>query len=84
MKSILYVAATLMVGASIYGFVDYNKTSRQKEFKTMYHEQEVKKPVVVAEKTLPGIVTTETVSTNPLKKSKRKERSIMKVSAGRH
>ena len=32
MKSILYVGATLMIGASIYGFVDYKKTSRNNEF----------------------------------------------------
>lgn len=45
MKSILYVAATLMIGASIYGFVDYNKASRQKQFKSMYKEDEVVQPV---------------------------------------
>lgn len=38
MKSILYAGAALMIGASIYGFVDYNKTSHKKEFKTMYAE----------------------------------------------
>ena len=36
MKTILYIGATLMVGASIYGFVDYKKTSRNKEFTKMY------------------------------------------------
>ena len=50
MKSILYVGATLMIGASIYGFVDYNKTRNKKEFKNMYAEKEVKDPV---EKKLP-------------------------------
>jgi hypothetical protein len=38
MKSILYVGAALMIGASIYGFADYKKTSEKKEFKTMYAE----------------------------------------------
>ncbi|MEK7225038.1 MAG: hypothetical protein AAB221_05080 [Bacteroidota bacterium] len=38
MKSIFYVGATLMIGASIYGFVDYQKTSRKKEFSNMYKE----------------------------------------------
>ena len=33
-----------MIGASIYGFVDYKKTSRNKEFKTMYAEKEVSEP----------------------------------------
>lgn len=46
MKSILYVGATLMIGASIYGFVDYNKTRNKKEFKTMYADKEVTQPVV--------------------------------------
>ena len=50
MKSVLYVAATLMIGAGIYGFVDYNKTSRHKEFKTMYDENDLKKTVVREEK----------------------------------
>lgn len=44
MKSILYVGATLMIGASIYGFVDYQRTSHKKEFKAMYNEPEVKEP----------------------------------------
>lgn len=41
MKSILYVGATLMIGASIYGFADYKKTSRKSEFRKMYDEKEV-------------------------------------------
>ena len=45
MKSILYVGATLMIGASIYGFVDYNKTRNKKEFKDMYVEKEATQPV---------------------------------------
>ncbi len=47
MKSILYVGATLMIGASIYGFVDYKQTSNKKEFKEMYVEQKADEPVVV-------------------------------------
>ncbi|MCY7311445.1 MAG: hypothetical protein LH619_11755 [Chitinophagaceae bacterium] len=39
MKSILYVGATLMIGASIYGFVDYKQTHGKKEFKEMYAEE---------------------------------------------
>lgn len=49
MKSILYVGATLMVAASIYGFVDYKQTSQQKEFKGMYTEQKAVIPAVVTE-----------------------------------
>ena len=46
MKSILYVGATLMIGASIYGFVDYQKASRKKEFTKMYEEKKSKDQVV--------------------------------------
>jgi hypothetical protein len=52
MKSILYVGATLMIGASIYGFVDYNKTRDKKEFKNLYVDKEAVQPVV-AEKLTP-------------------------------
>jgi hypothetical protein len=45
MKSILYVGATLMIGASIYGFVDYKNTSQQKEFSSMYDEEKKTSPV---------------------------------------
>jgi hypothetical protein len=48
MKSILYVGATLMIGASIYGFVDYKQTQGKKEFKEMYAEE--KATVVIDEK----------------------------------
>lgn len=47
MKSILYVGATLMIGASIYGFVDYKQTSHKKEFTTMYSEEKLAEPAVV-------------------------------------
>ena len=48
MKSMLYVGATLMIGASIYGFVDYKSTSRKKEFKHMYTDEKttIPEPVV--------------------------------------
>jgi hypothetical protein len=39
MKSILYVGATLMIGASIYGFVDYRHNSHKKEFRDLYNEE---------------------------------------------
>jgi hypothetical protein len=51
-----------MIGASIYGFVDYKKTNRHKEFKTMYDETEVKEPVASEEKKQAEFVTTETES----------------------
>lgn len=47
MKSILYVGATLMIGASIYGFVDYKQTRNKKEFKEMYQEEKAITPVEI-------------------------------------
>jgi hypothetical protein len=85
MKSILYVAATLMIGAGIYGFVDYRKTSRHKEFKTMYDEPVVQKTFLPDEKkandvTRPGVeskkelvkITTEQSVPQAVKKVKKK------------
>lgn len=46
MKSILYVGATLMIGASIYGFVDYNKNRNKRELKNMYAKKEITQPLV--------------------------------------
>jgi hypothetical protein len=45
MKSIVYAGAALMIGASIYGFVDYKKTSQRKEFQLLYTGKEKTKTV---------------------------------------
>ena len=50
MKSILYVGATLMIGASIYGFVDYKKTSQRNEFTRLYEAKEAEALVTTDEK----------------------------------
>ena len=47
MKSMLYVGATLMIGASIYGFVDYKNSSQEKEFTQMYTEEKTTTPAPV-------------------------------------
>ena len=52
MKAFLYAGATLMIGASIYGFVSYKQTQNRKEFKTMYVEE--KQPVVVPDEPAPA------------------------------
>jgi hypothetical protein len=36
----LYIGATLMVGASIYGFIDYKKSTNEKKFRTLYDNKE--------------------------------------------
>ena len=59
MKSILYVGATLMIGASIYGFVDYKQTQGKKEFKEMYTADVSKTPVEI---------TADTKITEPVEK----------------
>jgi hypothetical protein len=51
MKSILYAGAALMIGASIYGFVDYKQTSQKKEFSGMYADEK--------KSATPEVVTTE-------------------------
>ena len=50
MKSMLYGGATLMIGASIYGFVDYKQTHGKKEFREMYAEETKRTPVAVPAK----------------------------------
>lgn len=65
----LYVGATLMIGASIYGFVDYKQTHNKKEFREMYAEEKKVTPVVIetkkAEKTPEP---SEKVTATPAKK----------------
>ena len=43
MKSMLYIGATLMIGACIYGFVDFKKANHNKEFRSLYNDRETKK-----------------------------------------
>ena len=42
MKPLLLIGAALMVGAGIYGFVDYKKANLKKEFKALYNEEPIK------------------------------------------
>ncbi len=57
MKSILYVGATLMIGASIYGFVDYKQTSSKKGFANMYSEEKSKEAELINNKKVEGPLT---------------------------
>lgn len=82
MKSILYVGATLMIGASIYGFVDYKNTSRNEEFTGMYEEKKETAPIVTVstdEKTVVPAVIKETVSTPARKAVKRKSQKTEEI-----
>lgn len=63
MKPLLYAGALLMVGASIYGFVDYKKTSRDTRFKTLYQETKAAEPPLPVDekKEIPEITVKEGV-----------------------
>ena len=43
MKAILYVGGALMLAVSIYGFIDYKKSSHDKNFNRLYNNKEVRK-----------------------------------------
>lgn len=58
MKPILYAGAALMIGASIYGFVDYENTKHKKEFNNMY-SNEKNNTTVQKEAVVTNAVTTE-------------------------
>jgi hypothetical protein len=48
MKPLLYIAVALMIGAGIYGFVDYKKKSQRKTLESLYTKEgnkEVKEPI---------------------------------------
>jgi hypothetical protein len=68
MKPLLYIGAALMIGAGIYGFVDYKKKNQSKEFQSLYREEqkkEVQEPVTtdVAPAAIPAPVVTEKIET---------------------
>jgi hypothetical protein len=89
MKPLLYIGAALMIGAGIYGFVDYKKKTQSKEFQSLYREEqtkEVQEPVtadvapaavsvpVVTEKEETTVEKKETVAgTKQVVKKKRKK-----------
>lgn len=61
MKKFLLVGTVLMVGVSIYGFVDYSKTKQSKEFSKMYDEPVVKNAEDITTKNEPVISKEEIV-----------------------
>ena len=81
MKSMLYVGASLMIGASIYGFVDYKQTSNKKEFTGMYDHND-KKEALVTEKKQTVVADHKTVVVNnskPVVKKAVKSVSVKEV-----
>lgn len=72
MKSILYAGAALMIGASIYGFVDYKKTSHKKEFNSMYEEEKRKSAVAApVDNPATGNAKEEIINKNETKATKK-------------
>ncbi len=72
MKSILYVGATLMIGASIYGFVDYKQTRNKKEFKEMYQEEKAITPVeIINDKKTASLEQNVTGEKQPISENKK-------------
>lgn len=78
MKTMMYIGAALMVGASIYGYANYEKARKKKEFSEMYKEpapvaRMVSQPEApVVEKKAEVSKTTKTAATKvnePSKKS---------------
>ena len=84
MKSILYVGATLMIGASIYGFVDYKQTQNKKEFKEMFVEEKEKVPAVVADNKLTKQVAKEEIVSSDRQSKDRITSKNKKVVAEKH
>ena len=78
MKSILYAGAALMIGASVYGVVDYSKSTRNKDFKTLYKEE--KAEVVTKEAKATGIIVAPEKKVSPVKKTKTVAPVVVKTS----
>lgn len=78
----LYVGASLMIGASIYGFVDYKQTHNKKAFTDMYRE--VKTEAVISEEPVVVIdgkkeITAVTSNVTTAKKNKAKKTAAADV-----
>jgi hypothetical protein len=82
MKSILYVGATLMIGASIYGFVDYKKASHEKKFTGMYEEKTVSQSADVTV-TDPVNAVTTSIENTPVKNEEKLKQETKAVSLGK-
>lgn len=57
MKPLLYIGAALMIGAGIYGFVDYKKKGHSKAFQSLYKEEQKNEvQETVTEKVAPAAI----------------------------
>lgn len=82
MKPVLYVGAALMISASIYGFVDYKKTTRTEEFRKMYEEKKespvITTPAIETKLVSPQKTTVKEKETQPAEKSRQTVSSSFK------
>ena len=79
MKPVLFVGATLMIGASIYGFVDYKKVSRSESFKKMYEEKKETPVVTPAEPDTQQEIIPKKQKTKPEANNKKTSASLLKT-----
>lgn len=81
MKPLLYIAAALMMGAGIYGFVDYEKKSRSREMQSLYTKEEnreVKEPIPAPD--IPEVVPAAVVTTQKEAVVKQKDKAVARKS----
>ncbi len=78
MKSFLYIGASLMIGASIYGIIDYQKTSHEKEFKTLCADPEPE--IVVVQEPATGAVVTAPVEKKDVGQPKNEQEAAVVTS----
>jgi hypothetical protein len=65
MKTIWLAGAALMIGASVYGIINYQKTSNKKEFKNLYTDKPAVDPTVnKGQVTVPDTKTSTAVPAN--------------------
>jgi hypothetical protein len=74
MKAILYVSALLMVGASVYGFVDYRKSSTE----NLYDESKKEKGKSPETKVVPVVTPAVEVKKETPKKATVAKRAVVK------
>lgn len=80
MKKMLFAGAALMIVASIYGFVDYQRASHKKEFQELYTEKNkgTETTIPLENKTL-AIENKEVADPDSKEKTTRKTNSAVKT-----
>ena len=71
MKSLLFISVTLMVGAGIYGFVDYKKKEQSKDFKSLYKEEKPVQQQPAPEFATPPMTVTPNEKQEPVVENKK-------------